>query len=148
MQSPTSRAPAFLALTDDREIVLRSANPASHPSTLSPIRCRLRPSVQSSANTNFPYLREPHGAMFSYPVCRACYVNLPPAACRVDDLHAALMRQTSPFHLHQDRGRATSEVGRLCLSAIAHVSLAQNSSVSLTIERWCCDRLILPAQPG
>ena len=42
--------------------------------------------------------------MFSYPVCRACHVNLPPAACRVDGLHAALKRQTSSFHLHQDLG--------------------------------------------
>jgi len=36
--------------------------------------------------------------MFSYPVFRVCHVNLPPAACRVDDLHAALKRQTSSFH--------------------------------------------------
>jgi len=27
-----------------------------------------------------------------------CHVNLPPAACRVDDPHAALKRQTSSFH--------------------------------------------------
>jgi hypothetical protein len=71
-------------------------------SCLSPIRCRLRPSLQSSADTNFPYLRGLRGAMFSYPVCRACYVNLnlPPAACCVDDLHAALKRHTSSFHPH------------------------------------------------
>jgi hypothetical protein len=104
MQSPTSCAPAFLALTDDREMVLRSANPVSHLSTLSLIRCRLRPFLQSSAHTNFLYLRGLRGAMFSYLVCRACHVNLLFAACRVDDFYAALKRQASSFHPHQNCG--------------------------------------------
>ena len=58
---------AFLALTmtNDREMILRSANPASHPPTLSPIRCRLRLSLQSSAHTNFSYLRGPRGTQCS-----------------------------------------------------------------------------------
>ena len=42
--------------------------------------------------------------MFLYPICHTCHVNLPPAVCRVDDLHAALKRHTSSFHLQQDRG--------------------------------------------
>jgi len=54
--------------------------------------------------------------MFSYPVCRACPVNLPPAACRVDGLYAALKRQTLEV--------VTSKVRRLYLPAIAYASSA------------------------
>jgi hypothetical protein len=42
--------------------------------------------------------------MFSYPVRRVCYMNPLLAACRVDDPHAALKRQTLSFHPYQDRG--------------------------------------------
>lgn len=73
---------------------------------------------------NFPCLRGPRGAIFSYPVCRACHVNLPPAACCVDDLHATPKRPD--FILPSTSGTAevaTFEVRRLCLPAIAHVSL-------------------------
>jgi hypothetical protein len=78
MQSPTSCALAFLALTNDQEIVLRLANLASHLSTLSPICCRLRPSLQSLAYTNIPHLQVLRSVMFLYLVCYAYYVNLLP----------------------------------------------------------------------
>jgi len=45
---------------------------------------------------NFPCLRGPHGAIFSYPVSRACHVNLPPAAYCADDLHAAIAHVSLP----------------------------------------------------
>jgi hypothetical protein len=57
--------------------------------------------------------------MFSYLVCCACYVNLPPAAYRVDDLHAALFHPSTHIRTVEV---ATSEVRRLCLPLIAYVS--------------------------
>ena len=61
-------------------------------------------------------------------------MSLPPAACRVDDFHATLKRRISSFHPHQGTVEvATPEVRRLCLPAIAHVSLPT------------CDRVSSPA---
>jgi hypothetical protein len=83
---------------------------------------------------NFPYLRGPRGAMFSYPVCRACHVNLPPAACRVDDLHAALKRQASSFHPHQDRGSSHIR-GQTTLLACNHPRLPCLGFLGFTDDR-------------
>jgi hypothetical protein len=63
---------------------------------------------------NFPYLQGPRGAMFLYLVCCACLVNLPPAACRV---------RLNPYIHIRTTEVATSEVGRLCVLAIAYVFL-------------------------
>jgi hypothetical protein len=101
MQPPTSRAPAFLAFDRRSRNGAVIGHLASHPSppfaTATTISYRTQPRRSSS-------FRRPRGAIFSYPVCRSCHMNLPPGASRVDPLDATLKRQNSSFHQHQGCG--------------------------------------------
>jgi hypothetical protein len=61
--------------------------------------------------------------MFSYLVCRACYVNLPPTVCRVDDPHVALI------HI---RGQTTLlACNRLCLPCLEFLGFTNDREIVL-----------------
>jgi hypothetical protein len=96
LQSPTSPAPAFLRFTNDREKVLVIGESCFNPLHTPPTPLAFVAVCAKLSPDNFSFSGGRMTQVFSYPVCRACHVNLPPAACRIDDPHAALKRQIPP----------------------------------------------------
>jgi hypothetical protein len=84
--------------------------------------CPLRLSLQRSAHKNFPYLQRLHGAIFSYPVCRACYVNLPRQGRR-ERLQASRIPQ---FHR---RSRDGAVISKSCLRGLGSIVVERRSQL-------------------
>jgi hypothetical protein len=104
-ESKTSPAPALLDFTDNWEMVLWSTY--SHLLTLSASACGHRGCVAQ---------------IYSYPVCRACYVNLPPSSVRgILPICKGLRIQPHPRSI--------------CLPATAYICLPTCYSASLPIKR-------------
>jgi hypothetical protein len=71
-------------------------------------------------------------------------MNLPPAACRVDNLHAALKRQTSFFPQHQNRGSGHIQgqttllaCNRLCLPCPEFLGFTNDREIVLQSANFC-----------
>jgi hypothetical protein len=131
---PTSRDPAFLALANNQEMVLWSANPASHLSILSFICYYLQLSLQSLAYTNFLIQRATwHNILVSsllYVTCESVSYSI---LCQQHLFNAKSGRLYLSTYIRTIKV-VTFKVRQLCLLIIAYVFFAQNSLILLTIK--------------
>jgi len=116
MQSPIFRAPAFLALTDDREVLYLPILRLTHLLPLVII------SAEAQPTRTFPFLRATR--------CNILISRLPCLPCESDSCSVPYRRpscnaQAPDFILPPTLGTAevaTSKVRRLCLPIVAHVA--------------------------